>query len=202
MFTGIISEIGSVAAATSSDTGVLLTIDAPHTVTGLTVGDSIAVNGVCLTATAVTPDSFDCFAVSETIDRTSLGSLARGSKVNLERPMAADGRFDGHIVQGHVDGVGEVLDIDDEGDAKRVRLSLDPTLLRYVVEKGSITLDGTSLTITALADSDASEGWVEVVLIPHTLDHTVFGDRAVGDPVNVEVDVIAKYVERMTELHR
>lgn len=200
MFTGIVSELGTVSDAITTDSGVHFTISAPRTVEGLRIGDSVAVNGVCLTATSVTADSFECFAVGETIDRTSLGALDVGSTTNLERPMAADGRFDGHIVQGHVDGMGTIVAIRDEGDAKRVRLGLDRALAGYLVEKGSVTLDGTSLTVTAVSDGDSSDAWLEVVLIPHTLSHTVFGERVVGDPVNVEVDVIAKYVERMMEL--
>jgi riboflavin synthase len=202
MFTGIVSELGTVTSAVRSGTGITFTIRAPATVVGVKSGDSIAVNGVCLTATRLGTDSFECVAVTETLDRTSLGSLAETDPVNLERPLAADGRFDGHIVQGHVDGVGTIAGIGDEGDARRLRITVEPFLTRYMVEKGSVTLDGTSLTITAVSPLRASEAWIEVVLIPHTLESTVFGTRATGDLVNVEVDVIAKYVERITGLGR
>jgi riboflavin synthase len=131
--------------------------------------------------------------------RTSLGALESGSVVNLERPLAATGRFDGHIVQGHVDGVGEIVEMADEGGSVRIRVTLPPDLSRYLVEKGSITVDGTSLTVTAVSETDASRAWFEFVLIPHTLEVTAFGTRRPGDAVNLEVDVIAKYVERMLE---
>jgi riboflavin synthase len=169
---------------------------------GAKAGDSIAVNGVCLTATSIDGDSFGCMAVGETLERTSLSGLVAGDPVNLERPMPADGRFDGHIVQGHVDGIGTILAVTGEGDAKRIRVGVATPLSPYVVEKGSVTVDGTSLTITATSDPNSPETWFEVVLIPHTLENTVFGTRSAGDKVNVEVDVIAKYVERMTESKR
>jgi riboflavin synthase len=202
MFTGIVSELGTIDAIEPSDTGVRFTITAPRTVIGVQTGDSIAVNGVCLTVTGLTPGSFRCVAVTETLERSSLGALKVHDPVNLERPMPADGRFDGHMVQGHVDGVGTILSIDAEGDAKRIRVGSDSSLARYMVEKGSVTLDGTSLTITAVAPIDASKTWIEVVLIPHTLENTVFGTKNEGDTLNIEVDVIAKYVERMTGLDR
>lgn len=202
MFTGIISELGTVVSVAPSDTGVSFTIRAPRSVGDVRTGDSIAVNGVCLTAVAINDDSFECVAVTETLERTSLGRLGTGDRVNLERPMAADGRFDGHIVQGHVDGVGTIVSIDTEGDARRVRVSVDSSLARYMVEKGSVTLDGASLTVTEVSPEESSETWFEVVLIPHTLDQTVFASSSVGDVANVEVDVIAKYVERMMGMNR
>ena len=202
MFTGIVSELGSVTTVTRTSDGVAFIIRAPKTVHGASIGDSIAVNGVCLTATEIDGEAFECFAVDETLNRTSLGSLVMGQRVNLERPMLATGRFDGHIVQGHVDGVGTVAMLSSEGDAQRVRIGIDQEIARYVVEKGSITLDGTSLTVTATSASHDASPWLEVVLIPHTLENTVFGAKALGDPVNVEVDVIAKYVERMMESNR
>lgn len=197
MFTGIISELGSVGAVVDDSSVVSLSIVAPRTVEGLVVGDSVAVNGVCLTAVAIADDVFTVEAVPETVRRTSLGDLAVGGIVNLERPLAASGRFDGHIVQGHVDGIGRIIEVEPEGGSMRVRVSLPADLAPYLVEKGSITVDGTSLTVTAVSDRDASPGWFEFVLIPHTLDVTVFGSRQPGDVVNLEVDVIAKYVERM-----
>lgn len=202
MFTGIVSELGSITAMNKTSDGVAFTIRAPRTLNEASIGDSVAVNGVCLTATSIDAAEFECIAVNETLNRTSLGSFVVGQRVNLERPMKATGRFDGHIVQGHVDGVGTVSAVTNEGDARRVRVDLGTELTRYVVEKGSITLDGTSLTVTTTSASNDVKPWLEVVLIPHTLENTVFGTKAVGDPVNVEVDVIAKYVERMMESNR
>jgi riboflavin synthase len=174
-----------------------LVIDATSTLAGLEVGDSVAVNGVCLTVVSHTATTFAVQVVDESLARSALGSVGVGSPLNLERPLAADGRFDGHIVQGHVDGVGVVVSIEDEGEASRVRITIPGNLDRYVVEKGSITVDGTSLTVTAVSDRGADEPWFEIVLIPHTLDVTIFGSIAKGSQVNLEVDVIAKYVERM-----
>ena len=197
MFTGIVTERGHIDSVTDRSEVVSLSIVAPQTTHGLSVGDSIAVNGVCLTAVSIHDDRFVVEAVPETMRRTSLGRLTPGNVVNLERPLASTGRFDGHIVQGHVDGVGEILSLSPEGSSTRIRSSLPRSLSPYLVEKGSITIDGTSLTVTAVSDPDASQSWFEVVLIPHTLEVTVLGDRVPGDLVNLEVDVIAKYVERM-----
>lgn len=197
MFTGIITELGTVGDITVSDTVTEITVRATRTVDGLRVGDSVAVNGVCLTAVRVGDGSFSVQAVPETMGRTGLGSLVPGSRVNLERPLGASGRFDGHIVQGHIDGVGQIMTTTDDGDSVRIRVSLKPELAGYVVEKGSICVDGTSLTVTAVSSPDATDHWFEFVLIPHTLEVTAFGTRSVGDLVNLEVDVIAKYVERM-----
>ena len=194
MFTGIVAETGTVAALTPTEGGRRLRLSADVVMDGLALGDSVAVNGVCLTVTDLGDGAFAVEAVPETLTRSNLGDLGVGSLVNLERPLRADGRFDGHIVQGHVDAVGTIAGIDAEGDSRRLRIEADADLLRYVVEKGSITVDGVSLTVTA-ADDDA----FEFVLIPHTLDVTVFGQRKVGDRVNLEVDVLAKYVERILE---
>jgi riboflavin synthase len=166
------------------------------------VGDSLAVNGVCLTAVAIDDTSLSVEIVRESLNRSNLGRLAVDDPVDLERPMPADGRFDGHVVQGHVDGVGIVDTITPEGDAQRMRISLPPALAPYVVEKGSITVDGVSLTVTAVSPPTEPAGWFEIVLIPHTLDVTVLGRRRPGTAVNLEVDVIAKYVERMLEVRR
>jgi riboflavin synthase len=198
MFTGIITELGAIETSRQTDQGIELTIAGPRTVDGVAVGDSIAVNGVCLTVTGVKTTTFLCQAVKETLDRTTLGSLKPSDPVNLERPMAADGRFDGHVVQGHVDGVGTVLSCDAEGDAVRLRISLPDHLSRYVVEKGSIAVDGTSLTVTAVSRPEET-AWFEIVVIPHTRTHTVFGSIVPGNNVNVETDIFAKYIERMTE---
>lgn len=202
MFTGIVAGLGTVVDIDDVDTGRRLRLRGGALLEGLTVGDSVAIDGVCLTATGIEPDTggvvFTVDVVGETLARTTLGQLAAGDRVDLERPMAAHGRFDGHIVQGHVDGVGEVVQIHPEGEARRVRVALPSELARYVVEKGSVALDGVSLTVTATAPAHDGS-WLEVVLIPHTLEVTALGDRQVGSKVNVEVDVLAKYVERLLE---
>jgi riboflavin synthase len=192
MFTGIVEETGVVASVEASDDSRRLQITAGKVLDNIEVGDSIAINGVCLTVTSRSSDHVDVIAVGETLGRTNLGGLDEGHRVNLERPMKADGRFEGHIVQGHIDGAVTILSIKEEGDSRRIGLTLDPGLGRYLVEKGSVTLDGVSLTVTAVGSDD-----FEVVLIPHTLESTVWGDRHVGDVVNLEVDVLAKYVERL-----
>ncbi len=200
MFTGIVSELGTVAAADPTDGGAVFTVHAPHTAPGLSIGDSVAVNGVCLTAVAIDGDRFVVEAVGETLQRTNLGDLASGSAVDLERPVAAaGGRFDGHVVQGHVDGAGTIRSIVAEGSARRIRVSCPPSLARYLVEKGSVTVDGVSLTVTAVSPVDDREPWFEIVLIPHTLDVTVLGNRVEGDRLNLETDILAKYVERLME---
>ncbi len=200
MFTGIVSELGTLAAVEDTDGGAVFHVTAPVTCDGLSIGDSIAVNGVCLTAIAIDGDQFTVEAISETLQRTNLGDLESGSPVDLERPVeAAGGRFDGHVVQGHVDGVGTVQAITSEGSSKRFRVTSPPSLARYLVEKGSVTVDGVSLTITAVSAVDDGEPWFEFALIPHTLDVTVLGDKSVGDRVNLEADILAKYVERLME---
>lgn len=197
MFTGIVETMGVVTGLHSTDLGAVLVIDAPSVAEGLAVGGSIAVNGTCLTATNVEGPAFSVDAVAETLARTALGSLSEGDRVNLERPLAATGRFDGHIVQGHVDGTSEVLAFEPEGDGARLTVALPPLLARYIVEKGSITVDGVSLTVAALG-SDS----FQIAVIPHTLEATILGERRPGDAVNLEVDVIAKYVERLMEKSR
>jgi riboflavin synthase len=203
MFTGIVSELGTVRNLAPTDGGTRLTIDAPRTSSGLSLGDSIAVNGVCLTAIHLDDDSFTVEAVAETLNRTNLGDLGAGDTVDLERPVeAAGGRFDGHIVQGHVDGVGVLSEVQSEGTARRIRVTVPRSLGRYVVEKGSITVDGVSLTITGVSDVADPAPWFEIVLIPHTLEVTVLGSRTSGDRVNLETDILAKYVERLMEARR
>ncbi|GMQ85956.1 MAG: riboflavin synthase [Acidimicrobiia bacterium] len=198
MFTGIVAEVGTVQRVERTVTGCRLVIEGPHTVERLSVGDSVAVNGVCLTAVTVGEDSFTVDAVAETLDRSNLAGLAAGVGVNLERPVpSADGRFDGHIVQGHIDGVGTIETIDVEGEARRIRVVAPPSLAPYLVEKGAVTIDGVSLTITAVSALEADETWFEVVLIPHTLEVTVLARRSTGDQVNIESDIFAKYVERL-----
>ena len=192
MFTGLVQDLGEIVAADASDDGVRLTI-----ATGLELaeGDSIAVNGVCLTATHVGDGGFRADVMNETLRRSSLAQLGEGSRVNLELPLRAADRLGGHFVQGHVDGVGGVWDFRAEGFARVVTIGVPPELMRYVVEKGSIAVDGVSLTISALGDD-----WLQVSLIPETLERTILGDIDVGQAVNLEVDVLAKYVERLAVL--
>jgi riboflavin synthase len=196
MFTGIVEELGTVKATAPTEAGRRLVISAGSVMSDMKPGDSIAVNGVCLTAVEVGPDSVAVDVVQESLDRSNLGGLTAGSSVDLERPMPASGRFDGHIVQGHVDGVGSVLSRHPEGDAIRMRVGLSSDLSASIVEKGSITVDGVSLTVTGVSEPEADAQWFEIVLIPHTLDVTVLGTRHEGDLVNLEVDVLAKYVAK------
>jgi riboflavin synthase len=192
VFTGIIEEVGAVTAIDRSDGGCRLRLEAPMVSEGLATGASVAVNGTCLTAVSVDGSGFLLEMVPETLQRTNLGALVVGAHVNLERAMRADGRFDGHIVQGHVDGVGTVRAVVPEGDGARIAIEVPEDLLRYVVEKGSITVDGVSLTVAALGDDS-----IEIALIPHTLEVTTLGDHRPDDRVNLEVDVLAKYLERL-----
>jgi len=192
MFTGIVAEVGSTLRVVGDSRNRMLTIEAPGLAADLAAGDSVAVNGVCLTVVRRDRGRFDVEVVPESLARSSLGDIEAGSAVNLERPVPASGRFDGHVVQGHVDTVATVRSIASQGDSTRVWLDLDADHLRYVVEKGSVAVDGVSLTVAAVDPTG-----FEVVLIPYTLDHTVLGTRAVGDAVNIEVDILAKYVERL-----
>lgn len=192
MFTGIVEALGNVISVASDTGGMRISIESPEIVAGLKIGDSIAINGTCLTAVELTDTSFAADAILETLAKTNLSDLTVGSQVNLERPMRADGRFDGHIVQGHVDSVGTITGLEDEGDGQRFTISIDEPLHRYVVDKGSVTVDGVSLTVAALTD----QGF-QIALIPHTLQVTILGQRQIGDRVNIEIDVIAKYVERL-----
>jgi riboflavin synthase len=189
MFTGLVQDLGTVTAVDASDDGVRLAVTTPLE---LSEGDSVAVNGVCLTATAVGDGGFRADVMSETLRRSSLAGLEPGSRVNLELPLRAADRLGGHFVQGHVDGVGGVWDFRDEGFSRVVTIGVPAELMRYVVEKGSITVDGVSLTVSALGDD-----WLQVSLIPETLERTILGEIGVGQPVNLEVDVLAKYVERL-----
>jgi len=191
MFTGIVQQQGSVARVERDTAGTRLTLDTGQ-LSGLDVGDSLAVNGVCLTVIELGSGRVTVDVVIETLDRTNLGELVPGDVVNLELPMSANGRFDGHIVQGHVDGVGEVLSVENEGDGRRMSVVAPADLMRYVVEKGSVTVDGVSLTVATL-----TERGFEVALIPHSLEVTTLGLRKPGEKVNLEVDVLAKYVERL-----
>lgn len=191
MFTGLIEDVGRVESVESGADGARLRI-ATSLSPEIEPGDSISVSGVCLTATGADADGFETEAMNQTLDVTALGRLGTGDRVNLELAMKASGRLGGHIVQGHVDGVGEVAAIEEDGFARRLRLALDPALLRYAIDKGSIALDGVSLTIAALGDD-----WLDVSLIPETLERTNLGEAAPGRKLNVECDVIAKHVERL-----
>jgi riboflavin synthase len=197
VFTGIVEELGEVIAQEDLGDATRMTISGPLVTSDAGHGDSIAVNGVCLTVVDVLPDGrFSADVMAETLHRSSLRALAPGSPVNLERAAAVNSRLGGHIVQGHVDGTGTVIARSPSQHWEIVRIGLPREIARYVVEKGSITVDGISLTVSALADEDDTE-WFEVSLIPTTLALTTLGRAAVGTPVNLEVDVIAKYVERL-----
>ncbi len=197
MFTGIVEEVGSLVVREDSADAAVLRIRARRVLEDVSLGDSISVNGVCLTVTASDGQEWSTDVMGETLRRSSLGALAAGDPVNLERAVAAGGRLGGHVVQGHVDGVGSVLSRSPSEHWDVVRVALPPDLARYVVEKGSITVDGVSLTVSALSAADDPEPWFEVSLIPTTLRDTTLGAVPPGSPVNLEVDVIAKYVERL-----
>jgi riboflavin synthase len=194
VFTGIVETVGIVQSTTESDGGRRMAIDGGVCAEELRVGDSVAVNGVCLTVVGSAASLFDADVVPETLRRTNLGLLRPGDHVNLERPMRADGRFDGHLVQGHVDSVGAITTIEPEGVGKRIHVEVAPRYHRYLVEKGSVAVDGVSLTLAAVTGS----GFV-VALIPHTLAVTTFGLRRAGDQVNLEFDMVARYLERLIE---
>jgi riboflavin synthase len=197
VFTGIVEALGSVESVQSSSDGSTLTLRCPVFGSESPIGSSIAVNGVCLTVTSTGRDRFTVDVVPETLARTNLGGLSEGSTVNLERAMPASGRFDGHVVQGHVDGIGTVSAVLAEGSGKRITIETTSQLMRYIVEKGSITVDGVSLTVAGVA-----EGAFEIALIPHTIDVTTFAELSPGSTVNLEVDILAKYVERLMEYGR
>jgi len=191
MFTGLVQDIGTVESVQRDGEGARLRI-ATGLAPEIAEGDSVAVNGVCLTATGVDPTGFETEAMNQTLKVTALGGSEEGSRVNLELALKASDRLGGHIVQGHADGVGEVLSLEEDGFARRLRVALGPDLIRYVVAKGSIALDGVSLTVADLGDS-----WAVVSLIHETLERTTLGALAPGDKINVECDVVAKYVERL-----
>ena len=191
MFTGLVRDLGRVAGARSSGDGVRLAV-ATSLATEIAEGDSVAVNGVCLTAVAVAPEHFEAEVINETLRRSSLHEIREGSVVNLELPLRASDRLGGHVVQGHVDGVGLIADITPDGFSRRIRVTAGEDVLRYVVLKGSIAVDGVSLTV-----SDIDEASFTVSLIPETLERTSLGRAQVGTPVNLEVDVLAKYVEKL-----
>jgi riboflavin synthase len=191
MFTGLVEDLGTVAAVDATDDGVRLTLES-RLARELGEGDSIAVNGVCLTAVGICGERFGADVMHETLRRSSLGEVVAGSRVNLELALRADARLGGHMMQGHVDGVGAVTAVRPDGFARVVTVEADPSLLRYVVEKGSIAVDGVSLTVARVGDGD-----FDVSLIPETLERTNLGRAKPGAPVNLEVDILAKYVEKL-----
>ncbi len=194
MFTGLVTELGAITAITRGESSAVFTIKAPGSVAGLNVGDSIAVNGVCLTATSLTADSFTADVMVQTLNLTSLSQVEVGSQVNLELAAQMDMRMGGHIVQGHVDGVATVLQLVPGEKWAQFDITVPEELMKYVVAQGSITLDGVSLTVGSLEDGS---NLVTVWLIPETLAKTNLGGKKPGDLVNVEVDILAKYVERL-----
>jgi riboflavin synthase len=196
MFTGIVEELGEVVALDAIGDGGRLTVRGPRVVSDAAPGDSIAVNGCCLTVVDRDDGTFTADVMRESLDKTSLGRLGPGSPVNLERALRADGRLGGHLVQGHVDGIGTIVERRPGDGWEVVRIELPTDLVRYVAPKGSITVDGTSLTVVDVHDDPA---WFTVALIPTTLAETTLGRAAVGDLVNLEVDVLAKYVERLLD---
>jgi riboflavin synthase len=191
MFTGLVADLGTVVAVDRTADGAALTVES-RLARELGEGDSIAVNGVCLTATGICGDRFGADVMHETLRRSSLGDVDAGARVNLELALRADARLGGHIMQGHVDGVGVVAGVREDGFARVVTIEPDPALLRYVVEKGSIAVDGVSLTV-----ADVDETSFDVSLIPETLERTNLGGTSTGRTVNLEVDIVAKYVEKM-----
>ena len=193
MFTGIIEEVGTVTSAQSGN----LVIIAKEVLQKMKLGDSIAVNGVCLTVTSFDAGSFSAGIMPETQKRTNVGLLSAGDRVNLERPLTLEGRLGGHLVQGHIDATGRVASTRWEGEAMVIRIEAPTEVMRYVVEKGFIAVDGVSLTVTAIDTSS-----FQVSIVEYTRKHTTLGDRQVGDSVNLEVDIIAKYVEHLREARR
>ena len=191
MFTGLVQDVGRIASVDRNGDGARVTVET-ELAEELSEGDSVAVNGVCLTATEIGDGSFVADVMNETLSRTSLADVEAGTGVNLELPLRPSDRLGGHVVQGHVDGLATIAEVRDDGFARRVRFDIDPELLRYVVEKGSIALDGVSLTVIEIGDA-----WFTVSLIPESLERTNLGAAGPGTKMNVEVDVLAKYVERL-----
>lgn len=195
MFTGLIEEVGVLSGISKGSKSCILTVQAQTVLEGSRIGDSIAVNGVCLTVTEMGATYFMADVMAETLDRSGLGALGIGSRVNLERAMPADGRFGGHIVSGHIDGTGTIRQIEREDTAVWYTVEASERVLRYIVEKGSVTIDGISLTVAKVSDTD-----FKVSIIPHTQGVTTLQERKTGDCVNLECDVIGKYVEKMMGL--
>ncbi len=192
MFTGIVEELGTIRAVRRGAASAVLSIGASEVLSDLKIGDSVAVNGVCLTVTSLDDGGFTADVMHETLNRSSLGALIPGSRVNLERAMPANGRFGGHIVSGHIDGTGKVASVRPDDNALWYTIYAAPELLRYIVEKGSVTIDGISLTVAAVDEVSFS-----VSLIPHTAAVTTLGKKRAGDTVNLETDIIGKYVEKL-----
>ena len=194
LFTGIVEEIGKIAGIQKGAKSAVLTIQAEKVLEAVHIGDSIAVNGVCLTVTSFEKNTYTADVMNETLQRSSLGSLSIGSSVNLERAMAANGRFGGHIVSGHIDGTGTITQVKRDDNAIWYTIMAEASLMKYIVEKGSITIDGISLTVATVSDTD-----FQVSIIPHTQANTVLSDRKTGDVVNLETDIIGKYVEKLLQ---
>lgn len=192
MFTGIIEEVGVVESIKKGASSAVITIRADKVLSDLKTGDSVAVNGVCLTAVNITGRGYSADVMHETLRRTNLGSLKSGSRVNLERAMAADGRFGGHIVAGHIDGTGRIISMTKDDNAVWITIDTDASILKYIIDKGSITIDGISLTVAAVTNENFS-----VSVIPHTADSTTLLEKKPGDTVNLENDMIGKYVEKL-----
>ena len=192
MFTGIVEEVGTVREIRKGQTSSFIEIQAKTVLSDVHIGDSIAVNGVCLTVTEFSADSFRADVMNETLNRSSLGSFRSGSHVNLERAMPANGRFGGHIVSGHIDGTGVITDIRRDGISVWYTIGTTAAVMRYIVEKGSVAIDGISLTVAKVTDSSFS-----VSIIPHTAEQTVLSYKKTGDTVNLENDIIGKYVEKL-----
>ena len=202
MFTGIVTELGLIVETSVTDSGHRIIVEAPDTTFGLQVGDSVALNGACLTVVAIRGTEFSVDAIEETLRRSTLGELSTGDKVDLERPTPVSGRFDGHIVQGHVDGMGVIESRIAEGEGARLRIGLPSALAHLTAEKGSIAVDGVSMTVTAVSAEDAESAWFEVSLIPYTVGRTAFGQKGLGSLVNLEIDIISKYVARILQAHK
>lgn len=192
MFTGIVEEIGIISGIKQGKNSEILTIKAKKVLEDTKIGDSIAVNGICLTVTALSSDSFTADVMHETINRSSLSKLKYGSKVNLERAMPVNGRFGGHIVSGHVDGTGTIINIKPDDNAIWYKIQVNQQILKYIVEKGSITIDGISLTVAKVSETDFS-----ISAIPHTVEQTILKEKRQGDIVNLETDILAKYIEKL-----
>ena len=192
MFTGIVEELGIIRKISISGHSGSITIEASKVLEGTRIGDSIAVNGICLTVTSMTNDSFTADIMAETVRRSSFKIASAGDKVNLDRAMAANGRFGGHIVSGHVDGTGTIINMHREENAVWVTISAEPSIMKFIVEKGSVCLDGISLTVAKVGATDFS-----VSVIPHTGEETTLLRKKVGSPINIENDVVGKYVERL-----
>ena len=191
MFTGIIEEVGQIIALKRGSNSIKLTVGAMTIMDDLKLGDSVATNGVCLTVTSLGKDFFQADVMHETMNRSSLGSLKPGSHVNLERAMPANGRFSGHMVSGHIDGTGNIVTVEKDDNAMWYTISADEQILHYIIEKGSIVIDGISLTVAKVTDHDFS-----VSIIPHTLKETILAEKKVGDIVNLENDMVGKYIEK------